>query len=138
MIMTIKEQIRHILQSRGLTLREVKSPDYTVIEHNGETVGIIYDDGVHIAQNYPSLNIGQSKSYKDTPKTIVMNTRPTSMLEDAIDFLFDSPKRIDREMRVERVENMKKYFDQKEMEAKIKKDWAEETVWNFKPEETLR
>lgn len=136
--MTIKEQIRHILQSRGLTLREVKSPDYTVIEHNGETVGIIYEDGVHIAQNYPSLNVGKSKSYEDTPKTIVMNTRPTSMLEDAIDFLFDSPKRIDRELRVKRLENMKKYFDRKEMEAKIEKSWEEVPGWwNFKPEETL-
>lgn len=34
--MTIKEQIRHILESRGLTLREVKSPDNLVAEKNNE------------------------------------------------------------------------------------------------------
>ncbi len=120
-------------------MREVKSPDYIVIEHNGEAVGAIYDDSVYVAQNYPSLNIGQSKSYANTKKTIVMFTRPISMLEDAIGFLFDSPKRIDREMRDNRIENMKKYFDRKKMEAKIENAWEEVPGWrNFKPEETLR
>lgn len=130
-----KEEVRHILLSNGLSLREVKSPDYTVIEHNGEAVGAIYDNSVYIAQNYPSLNIGQSKSYANTKKTIVMFTRPTSMLEDALGFLFDSPKRIDREMRDSRIVNMKRYFDQKKMEAKIEKEWAKVPEWNFKPVE---
>lgn len=101
--------------SRGFNLREVKSPDYTVIEHNGEPVGCIYDDSVYVAQNYPSLNHGTSQEYADTPKTIVMFTHPIKMVEQAIDFLLDSPSRIDKETREKRIKNIRKYFQEREL-----------------------
>lgn len=105
---------------RGFNLREVRSPYYTVVEHNGESVGCIYDDSVYVAQNYPSLNMGESRSYTDTMKTIVMFTSPIKMLENAIAFLLDSPRRIDKELRDNRVENVKKYFEDKA----IVKKWS--------------
>jgi uncharacterized membrane protein len=40
------------------------------------------------------------------------------MVEDAIEFLLDSPRRIDRAMRDKRVENVRKYFqDRKDAET---------------------
>lgn len=106
-----REKVRDLFIRKGFDLREVKSPDYTVVEHKGETVGVIYDDSVYVASNYPSLNPGTSKAYADTPKTILMFTRPMTEVEKAIGFLLDSPKRIDRETRDKRVENIRKYFD---------------------------
>ena len=94
-----RDEVRDMLIRRGFNLREVRSPDYTVVEHNGEPVGCIYDDSVYVAQNYPSLNMGESKSYTNTKKTIIMFTSPIKMLEDAIGFLFDSPSMIDKEIR---------------------------------------
>lgn len=107
----VKEDVRDVFIRRGFNLREVKSPDYTVVERNGETVGCIYDEEVYIADNYPSLNPGQWKGYADTPKTILSFTKPISEVEKAIEFLLDSPRRIDREMREKRITDIKKYFD---------------------------
>lgn len=106
----VKEDVRDVFIRRGFNLREVKSPDYTVVEHKGETVGCIYDEEVYIVENYPSLNPGQWNGYADTPKSILTFTSPIKMLEEAIDFLLDSPSRMDREAREERVENVRKYF----------------------------
>jgi hypothetical protein len=44
------------------------------------------------------------------------------MLEDAIEFLLDSPSRIDRETRDEKVENVRKYFD-KRKERQEMQEW---------------
>ena len=107
----VRKDVRDVFIRRGFNLREVRSPDYTVVEHKGETVGCIYDEEVYIARNYPSLNPGQSHDYADTPKTIIRFISAKRMLEQAIDFLLDSPSRIDRETRDERVENVRKYFD---------------------------
>lgn len=106
----VREEVRDLFIRRGFNLREVKSPDYTVVEHKGETVGCIYDDSVYIVQNYPSLNPGQSQAYADTPKTTIQFISAMGKLEEAIDFLLDSPSRMDREAREERVENVRKYF----------------------------
>lgn len=106
-----RDEVRDMFIRRGFNLREVRSPDYTVVEHNGEPVGCIYDDSVYVAQNYPYLNPGTSQAYADTPKTIIMFTSPIKMLEDAIGFLLDSPSRIDKEIRDKRIENVRKYFD---------------------------
>ena len=108
-----REDVCDVFIRRGFNLREVKSPDYTVVERNGETVGVIYDDEVYIADNYPSLTPGQSQSYADTPKTIIMFTKPMSEVEKAIEFLLDSPRRIDRETREERVKAVRKYFKER-------------------------
>lgn len=113
-----REEVRDLFIRKGFNLREVKSPDYTVVEHNGETVGCIYDDSVYVASNYPSLNSGTSQAYSDTPKTIIMFTRPMTEVEKAIGFLFDSPSRIDSEMREKRKENIRKYFEDKAVEKK--------------------
>lgn len=113
-----RDEVRDMFIRRGFNLREVRSPDYTVVEHKGETVGVIYDDEVYIAENYPSLTSGASQAYADTPKTILMFTRPMTELEKAIEFLLDSPRRIDRETREKRVENVRKYFKDKAIEKK--------------------
>lgn len=107
-VMTRKE-VRDLLIRKGFNLREVMSQEYTVVEHKGEVVGFIYDYSVYVAKNYPSLNIGE-KSYPNTERTVVSFTSPIKMLEEAIDFLFDSPRRLDREMRDKRIENVRKYF----------------------------
>lgn len=117
--MLTKEKVRDVFIGRGFNLREVKSPDYTVVEHKGETVACIYDEEVYIAQNYPSLNPGQSQAYADTPKTIIRFISAMGMLEQAIDFLLDSPSRIDRETRDKRVENVRKYFDRRKERQEI-------------------
>ena len=109
MTVMTREEVRDLLIRKGFNLREVMSPDYTVVEHKGEVVGFIYDDSVYVAKNYPSLNMGE-KSYLNTERTDVMFTSPIETLEDAIDFLLDSPRRLDREMRDKRVENVRKYF----------------------------
>ena len=44
----VKEEVRDLFIRKGFNLREVKSPDYTVVEHKGETVGCIYDDSVYV------------------------------------------------------------------------------------------
>lgn len=117
----VREDVRDLFIRRGFNLREVKSPDYTVVERNGETVGVIYDDEVYIADNYPSLTPGQSQAYADTPKTIVMFTKPISEVEKAIDFLLDSPNRIDRETRDVRVAKIREYFNRrKPIEERIR------------------
>lgn len=108
---------------RGFNVREVRSPDYTVVEHNGEPVGCIYDDSVYVASNYPSLNIDKPQTYADTNKTIIMFTKPIKTLEDAIGFLFDSPRRIDKEMRDKRIANVRKYFDDRKLWKEMQ-EWA--------------
>ena len=92
----------------------MRSPDYTVVEHRGETVACIYDEEVYIADNYPSLNMGE-KSYANTTRSNVKFTKDLKTLEDAIDFLLDSPRRLDRETRDKRVENVRKYFQEREL-----------------------
>lgn len=109
-----REEVRDLFIRKGFNLREVKSPDYTVVEHKGETVGCIYDDSVYVVQNYPSLNSNEYRSYANTKKTIVMFTMPMSEVEKAIGFLLDSPSRIDRETRDKRVKNVRKYFRDRE------------------------
>ena len=109
--MLTKEKVRDVFIRRGFNLREVKSPDYTVVEHKGETVGCIYDDSVYVVQNYPSLNSNEYRSYANTKKTTILFISAMGKLEEAIDFLLHSPSRIDRETRDERVENVRKYFD---------------------------
>lgn len=106
----VRGEVRDLFIRRGFNLREVKSPDYTVVEHKGEVVGCIYDEEVYVVQNYPSLNPSRWRTYANTQKTTITFTSPIKMLEEAIDFLFDSPRRIDRETREERVENVRKYF----------------------------
>ena len=118
----VKEDVRDVFIRRGFNLREVKSPDYTVVEHKGEVVGCIYDEEVYIARNYPSLNPGQSQAYADTPKTTIPFISAMGKLEEAIDFLFDSPRRIDRATREKRVENVRKYFD-KRKEIQEMQEW---------------
>lgn len=108
-----EEEVRDMFIHRGFNLREVRSPDYTVVEHKGETVGCIYDDSVYVAQNYPSLNSNEYRSYANTKKTIVMFTMPMTELEKAIGFLLDSPSRLDRETRDKKAENVRKYFKNK-------------------------
>lgn len=120
--MLTKEKVRDVFIRRGFNLREVKSPDYTVVEHKGETVGCIYDEEVYVVQNYPSLNPGQSQAYADTPKNIISFISAMGKLEEAIDFLLDSPSRIDRETRDKRVENVRKYFD-KRKERQEMQEW---------------
>ena len=106
----VKEEVRDLFIRRGFNLREVRSPDYTVVERNDETVGCIYDDSVYVANNYPSLNPSRWRTYANTQKTTITFISPMRLLEEAIDFLLDSPNRIDRETRDERVENVRKYF----------------------------
>lgn len=113
-----REEVRDLFIRKGFNLREVRSPDYTVVEHRGETVGCIYDDSVYVAQNYPSLDSNEYRSYENTKKTIVMFTLPMTELEKAIGFLLDSPRRLDRETRDKRVENIRKYFQDKAVEKK--------------------
>lgn len=120
-----REEVRDLFIRRGFNLREVRSPDYTVVEHKGETVGVIYDEEVYVVQNYPSLNSNQYRSYANTKKTIISFTKPISEVEKAIGFLLDSPSRIDRETRDKRVENVRKYFDRKKDEAERLKAEAE-------------
>jgi hypothetical protein len=105
-----REEIRDLFIRKGFNLREVSSQDYTLVERNGETVGCIYEDSVYVAHNYPSLNT-RWRTYANTQKTVVLFMRPMKMLEDAIEFLLDSPSRLDREMRDQRVENVRKYFE---------------------------
>jgi hypothetical protein len=109
-----REEVRDLFIRKRFNLREVKSPDYTVVEHKDEVVGFIYDDSVYVAENYPSLNPPDSQSYANTKRTIVMFTSPVKTLEDAIEFLLDSPSRIDRETREQRAENVRKYFKDRE------------------------
>lgn len=106
-----REEVRDMFIRKGFNLREVRSPDYTVVEHRGETVGTIWEDSVNISNNYPSLGPSRWGSYANTPDTCVVFTSPMKILEDAIDFLLDSPRRIDRETRDNRVENVRKYFN---------------------------
>lgn len=120
--MLTRDKVRDMFIRRGFNVREVRSPDYTVIEHNGEPVGCIYDDSVYVAQNYPSLNPGTSQEYAYTPKTIIMFTMAAGMVEQAIDFLLDSPSRIDKEMRDKRKANIRKYFDDRKL-------WKEMQEW---------
>lgn len=117
-----KEEVRDLFILRGFNLREVRSPDYTVVEHKGETVGCIYDDSVYIAQNYPSLNSNEYRSYANTKKTILMFTMSMTDVEKAIEFLLDSPSRLDRERREEKVKAVRKYFD-KRKERQEMQEW---------------
>ena len=112
-----REEVRDLFIRKGFNLREVRSPDYTVVEHRGETVAFIYDEEVYIADNYPSLNMGE-KSYANTTRSNVKFTKDLKTLEDAIDFLLDSPRRLDRETRDKKVENIRKYFQDKAVEKK--------------------
>ena len=113
----VKSEVCDLFIRRGFQLREVKSPDYTVAEHRGEVVGCIYDDSVYVTQNYPSLNSNGYRSYSNTPKTIVMFTRPMTEVEKAIEFLLDSPSRIDKQERDVKLSNVRKYFQEREASA---------------------
>ena len=108
-----RTEIYDMLIRRGFKLRDVRAEDfeYTAIDHNGEQVGAIWEDSVNIAKNYPSLSPSRFGSYANTDQQSILFMSPMKMLEDAIDFLFDSPRRIDREMREKRIENVRKYFD---------------------------
>lgn len=117
-----REEVRDLFIRRGFNLREVKSPDYTVVEHKGETVGCIYDDSVYVVQNYPSLNPSRWRTYANTQKTTITFISPMGLLEEAIDFLLDSPSRMDQEARDEKVENVRKYFD-KRKERQEMQEW---------------
>ena len=113
----VKSEIRDLFIRKGFELREVKGPDYTVVEHRGEVVGCIYDDSVYVTRNYPSLNSNGYRSYSNTPKTVVMFTRPMTELEDAIEFLLDSPSRIDKQERDVKLSNVRKYFQDRDASA---------------------
>ena len=113
----VKNEVRDLFIRKGFELREVKSPDYTVAERNGEVVACIYDDSVYVTQNYPSLNSNGYRSYAGTPKTNILFTSPMKELEDAIEFLLDSPRRIDEQLRDVKLSNVRKYFNKKKEEA---------------------
>jgi hypothetical protein len=113
-----------MLISRGFHLRDVRAEDfeYTAIDHNGEQVGAIWEDSVNIAHNYPSINPSQPRTYANTDQQSILFMSPMKMLEDAIEFLLDSPSRLDREMRDQRVENVRKYFDTRK-ERREMQEW---------------
>ena len=107
-----RTDICDLLIRRGFSLRDVRNSEYeyTVIERNGEEVGRIWEDSVNIAYNYPSINPSKPRTYANTDQQSILFMSPMKMLEDAIEFLLDSPRRIDREMRYEKVKNVRKYF----------------------------
>ena len=115
----VKSEVRDLFLRKGFHLREVKSPDYTVVEHRGEVVACIFDEEVYVTKNYPSINSNGYRSYSNTPKTHIMFTSPMTEVEFAIEFLLDSPRRIDKQQRDVKLSNVRKYFDKKKEESSI-------------------
>lgn len=102
------------LTDKGFTLTEAETGLFTRIEHRGETVGSLDSDSVRIAKHYPSLNPdGVSTYYADAKKTIVMYSQPMSDLDMAIQWLLESPERIDTEKRKKRIDAIRRYFDER-------------------------
>lgn len=112
--MTRDEVIEKLTDSGFSIIEKSSTYKYTVVEHRGEPVGSIYDDSVYLAQYYPSLNPdGVSTFYADAKKTIIMFSHQISELENAIQWLLDSPNRIDIEKRQRRIDTIHRYFDER-------------------------
>lgn len=108
------EEVGKKLTDDGFTLRRIDVAGYTIVEHRGEPVGMIYDNYVSIAQYYPSLNPdGVSTYYADAKKTIIMFSHPMSEVDMAIQWLLESPDRIDTEKRKKRIDTIHRYFDER-------------------------
>lgn len=106
------EEVRKRLADNGFTFVDVAG--YSIVQHRGEAVGMIYSDSVYLAQYYPSLNPdGVSTFYADAKKTILMFSHPLSELDMAIQWLLESPDRIDTEKRKKRIDTIHRYFDER-------------------------
>ena len=108
------EEVGKKLTDKGFVLRHIDVAGYTIVEHRGEPVGMLYDTYVSIAQYYPSLNPdGVSTYYADAKKTIIMYSHPMSEVDMAIQWLLESPNRIDTEKRKKRIDIIHRYFDER-------------------------
>ena len=117
--MVTQEKVAFILQKHGFSFKAVKSPDYFVLYHRGEVVGTLYDNDLYLAKQYPSLNV-EGNYYADAPKDkIEFNIASEHRIIQAIEYLFDSPRRVPEERRQQRVENLRKYFSKKREEASL-------------------
>ena len=107
-----RDDVIQKLTDEGFVLRYVDVAGYTIVEHRGEPVGMLYDTHVCIAKYYPSLNPdGVSTYYADAKKTIIMYSHSMSEVDMAIQWLLESPNRIDTEKRKKRIDTIRRYFD---------------------------
>ena len=114
------EEVEKKLIDKGFTVKrtEIKITDEDIVEHRvehrGETVGVLYDTYVCIAKYYPSLNPnGVSTHYTDADKFVIMLSHPISEIDTAIQWLLESPERIDRVKRKNRIDAIRRYFDER-------------------------
>lgn len=108
------EEVWKKLTDKGFTLRRIDVLGYTIVEHRGEQVACIYDNYVCIAKHYPSINSdGISTSYADADKFVIMFSHPISEVDTAIQWLLESPERIDRVKRKNRIDAIRRYFDER-------------------------
>ena len=106
------EEVRKRLADNGFTFTDVAG--YSIVQHRGEAVGMIYSDSVYLAQYYPSLNPdGVSTYYADAKKTIIMFSHPMSEVDMAIQWLLESPNRIDSDKRKKRIDTIHRYFNER-------------------------
>ena len=99
-------EAKEIIEARGLTIDSNRPNDQNpAIYWKGEWVGYISEYGVSMHKDLPSLGLTE-------PNQLIQFSadNASSRLAMRIDSLLDSPRRIDRETRKKRVENVRKYF----------------------------
>lgn len=112
-----RDEVEEYLVQRGFTLGNPIHGNPSVYRY-GEKVGVLFEDFAYIARYYPSLNRG-TKVFSDTPMSLFMFTSQKSDLVKGIDSLLDSPRMIERDMRNEKLSNVKKYFEEKRVEKEF-------------------
>lgn len=113
----ITEEVIAVLESRGLTVYPDRYGVRPILYEGTERVGTLYvDSDVYLAEYIPSL-VGMR--YPDVKKSsrYLSDKGLKKWLDQAIDDLFDTLSRIDREMRDSRIENVKRYFKNKRISA---------------------
>lgn len=112
-----RDDVIQKLTDEGFTVKRSEIADEDIVEHRGEQVACIYDNYVSIAKHYPSLNPdGVSTSYADADKFVIMLSHPISEVDTAIQWLLESPERIDRVKRKKRIDAIRRYFDERKSE----------------------
>lgn len=109
-----RDDVIQKLTDEGFTVKRSEITDKDIVEHRGEAVACIYDTHVCIAKYYPSLNPdGVSTHYSCADKFVIMYSHPISEVDMAIQWLLESPDRIDTEKRKKRIDAIRRYFDER-------------------------
>jgi len=88
-----------------------------VLKWQGEQVGSMFNDDIYLRKNLPSL-----LPFVEGPTRILFdNEDADDVLRKVVYDLLDSPRRFDDNKRKERVDKVKKYFDERKC-AKLREE----------------